>query len=140
MIDSIILGERLRQIRKQLRITQNQLAKDTDLTQSAISRLENGEEVYASVLLSVLHYYYGKVSLDNLFATEFSAEGERLRCDAYSIGLVLVLSVSMLLSLTPNSLAMYSSLLPISTNIRKNSRCVVSFSFRLTFFILFTVR
>lgn len=79
MIDSIILGERLRQIRKQLRITQNQLAKDTDLTQSAISRLENGEEVYASVLLSVLHYYYGKVSLDNLFATEFSAEGERLR-------------------------------------------------------------
>ena len=79
MIDSIILGERLRQIRKRLRITQNQLAKDTDLTQSAISRLENGEEVYASVLLSVLHYYYGKVSLDNLFATEFNAEAERLR-------------------------------------------------------------
>ena len=79
MIDSRTLGERLRLIRKQLKITQKQLAEATNLTQSAMSRLENGEEVYASALLSVLHYYYGKVSLDNLFATDFCAEKERLR-------------------------------------------------------------
>ena len=79
MIDSMILGERLRLIRKQLGITQKQLAKVTNLTQAVISRLENGEEVYASALLTILHYYHGKVSLDNLFATYFSAEEERLR-------------------------------------------------------------
>ena len=83
MIDSQILGDRLRQIRTLLGITQKQLAMCTNMTQSAISRLENGEEVYASVLLSVLHFYHGKVSLDNLFAPEFSAEEERLRCRSH---------------------------------------------------------
>lgn len=79
MIDSIILGKRLRQIRIFLGITQKQLVLATHVTQSAISRLENGEEVYASVLTAVLHYYHGKVCLDNLFATDFSADEERLR-------------------------------------------------------------
>lgn len=78
-MDAKMLGERLRLIRKHLGISQQQLAKVTSLTQSAISRLENGEEVYASALLSVLHFYYGKVSLDNIFATKFDAEKERLR-------------------------------------------------------------
>ena len=54
MIDAKRLGERLRWIRKQLGITQLQLAEATKLTQPAISRLENGEEVYASGILAVL--------------------------------------------------------------------------------------
>lgn len=77
MIDLKTLGERLRQIRTLLGITQKQLARANRLSQSAVSRLENGEEVYASVLASVLNYYQGKVSLDNLFAQEFSAEADR---------------------------------------------------------------
>ena len=83
MIDSQILGDRLKQIRSLMGITQKQLAVFTGMTQSAISRLEKGEEVYASVLMSVLHYYHGKVSLDNLFASEFSAEEERMRCRSH---------------------------------------------------------
>ena len=61
------LGERLRMIRRHLGISQQQLAKATNLTQPAISRLENGEEVYASALLAVLNFYREKVSLDHLF-------------------------------------------------------------------------
>lgn len=61
------LGERLRMIRRHIGINQQQLAKATNLTQPTISRLENGEEVYASALLAVLNFYREKVSLDNLF-------------------------------------------------------------------------
>ena len=61
-----VLGERLRMIRKHLGINQQQLADATNLTQPAISRLEKGEEVYASTLLAVLSFYQDKVCLDNL--------------------------------------------------------------------------
>ena len=57
IMDAKRLGERLRKIRKQLGITQLQLAEATKLTQPAISRLENGEEIYASGLLAVLEFY-----------------------------------------------------------------------------------
>lgn len=78
MIDSRILGERLRQIRMLLGMTQKQFAAAIGQTQPAISRLENGEEVYASVLMAALHFYQGKTSLDNLFAQNFSVEEEHL--------------------------------------------------------------
>ena len=77
-MDSIILGERLRQIRLMLGLTQKELAEATHLTQPVMSRLENGEEVYASVLLSVLYYYQGKISLDRLFAPDFIVAKEKL--------------------------------------------------------------
>ena len=47
-----VLGERLRMIRKHLGINQQELADATNLTQPAISRLEKGDEVYASTLLA----------------------------------------------------------------------------------------
>ena len=77
-MDSKILGKRLRQIRLMMGLTQKELATATYLAQPVISRLENGEEVYASVLLSVLYYYQGKVSLDRLFAPDFVASKEKL--------------------------------------------------------------
>ena len=77
-MDSKILGERLKQIRLMLGLTQKELAAATHLIQPVLSRLENGEEVYASVLLSILYYYQGKVSLDSLFAPDFVASKEKL--------------------------------------------------------------
>ena len=78
-MDSKILGERLRQIRLMLGMTQKELAWATHLSQPVLSRLENGEEVYASVLLSVLYYYQGKISLDRLlFSPDFVASKEKL--------------------------------------------------------------
>ena len=66
-MDAKRLGERLRIIRKHLGIKQQQLAKATNLTQPAISRLENGEEVYSSALLAVLTFFRDKINLDYLF-------------------------------------------------------------------------
>lgn len=65
-----VLGERLRMIRKHLGINQQQLADATNLTQPAISRLEKGDEVYASTLLAVLSFYQDKICLDRLIATD----------------------------------------------------------------------
>ena len=65
-----VLGERLRMIRKHLGINQQELADATNLTQPAISRLEKGDEVYASTLLAVLSFYQDKICLDHLIATD----------------------------------------------------------------------
>ena len=65
-----VLGERLRMIRKHLGINQQELADATNLTQPAISRLEKGDEVYASTLLAVLSFYQDKICLDRLIATD----------------------------------------------------------------------
>ena len=68
-----VLGERLRMIRKHLGINQQELADATNLTQPAISRLEKGDEVYASTLLAVLSFYQDKICLDRLIATDLDA-------------------------------------------------------------------
>ena len=80
------LGRRLRMIRKHLGIKQQQLANATHLTQPAISRLENGEEVYASVLLAVLCFYQDKVCLDNFLASDLNTgDTAQLYCSRQKI-------------------------------------------------------
>ena len=69
-MDLKLLGERLRMIRKHLGINQQELADATNLTQPAISRLEKGDEVYASTLLAVLSFYRDKICIDHLIATD----------------------------------------------------------------------
>ena len=44
------------------------------MTQPAISRLENGEEVYASGILAVLDFFRDKVCLDNLLDPDLGEE------------------------------------------------------------------
>lgn len=73
-MDLKVLGERLRMIRRHLGLKQQQLADATNLTQPAISRLEKGEEVYASTLLDVLSFYRDKVYIDNLLAIDFDTD------------------------------------------------------------------
>ena len=72
------LGERLQMIRKHLGISQKQLAKATKLSQPAISRLENGEQVYASALLAVFDFYRDKVSLDHLLDPDLDTSDNTL--------------------------------------------------------------
>ena len=85
-MDARLLGERLRMIRKHLGISQQQLAEATSLTQPAISRLENGEEIYASALLAVLSFYQDKISLDHLFdPTMDTTDGSQLYCSCYEL-------------------------------------------------------
>lgn len=77
-MDAKILGERLRLVRKRFGITQKQLAEATRLTQSVMSRMENGEEVYASALLTILTFYQGKINLNYLFSPDFNEKSKRL--------------------------------------------------------------
>ena len=77
-MESKILGERLKQTRRRLGLTQKDLSMATQLSQASISRLENGDEVYASVLLSVLCYYQKRVSLDYMLSQDFDATSNRL--------------------------------------------------------------
>lgn len=79
MIDLKVLGDRLRQIRKQMGLSQKQLAAKTHTTQSAVSRLENGEEVNASVLIAILFYYGQTFSLNYIFTDDFDITSHRLR-------------------------------------------------------------
>ena len=73
-----VLGERLRMVRKHLGINQQQLADATQLTQPAISRLEKGDEVYASTLLAVLSFYQDKVCLHNLISPDLGTDSDTL--------------------------------------------------------------
>ena len=50
----------------------------TNLTQSVMSRVENGEEVYASVLLTIFQYYRGKISIDNLLDEKIGVDSQNL--------------------------------------------------------------
>lgn len=85
-MDTKMLGERLRLIRKHFGISQQQLAKVTNLTQPAISRLENGEEVYASALLAVLGFYRGKVNFDRLFDPDLdTSDKSQLYCSSQEL-------------------------------------------------------
>ena len=78
MMDAKKLGGRLRRVRKLLGLNQQQLAKVTNLTQPAISRMENGEEVYASALLAVLDFYREKICLDSLFDPKLDEDDKNL--------------------------------------------------------------
>ena len=73
-----VLGERLRMIRKHLGINQQHLANATNLTQPAISRLEKGDEVYASALLAVLGFYHDKVNIDYLLSPDLKEDDKKL--------------------------------------------------------------
>ena len=79
MTDLKVLGDRLRQIRKQMGLSQKQLAENTHTAQSAISRLENGEEVNASMLIAILLYYRQTFSLDYIFTKDFDITSHHLR-------------------------------------------------------------
>ena len=76
-------GKRLRLIRKQLGLTQVQVATETHLSQIAISRVENGDEIYASALIAIQYFYMSKISLDFLIADDLDAEDILLLQEEY---------------------------------------------------------
>ena len=68
MEELIVIGGRLKQIRKFLRLTQDEVARSANVSQAAISRIEHGEEVYASVLLALVIFYQSQsISAEVIF-------------------------------------------------------------------------
>lgn len=78
MTDLMTIGSRLRQIRSEMGLSQKALASDIGVSQTAVSRLENGEDIYASALLAILMYLRSKVSLDYLVSSDFSVDSHWL--------------------------------------------------------------
>ena len=68
MEELVVFGGRLKQIRKFLRLTQDEVARSAKVSQAAISRIEHGEEVYASVLLALVFFYQSqRISTEVIF-------------------------------------------------------------------------
>ena len=68
MEELVTIGIRLKQIRKFLHLTQNEVARSAHVSQAAISRIEHGEEVCASVFLSLIHFYHSQhISIETIF-------------------------------------------------------------------------
>ena len=78
MEDLKIVGNRLRQIRHFLKLTQNEVAQSTKISQAAISRLEHGEEVYASVFISIIKYYSTHIDIGCIFNPNFEISPDLL--------------------------------------------------------------
>lgn len=76
MVNLKELGDRLRLLRMQQGLSQKQLAAELHITQSAVSRLENGDEVHASALLAVLMFYENKVSFDEVLSSHFNIDSQ----------------------------------------------------------------
>ena len=78
MEDLKTVGNRLRQIRHFLKLTQNEVAQSTKTSQAAISRLEHGEEVYASVFISIIKYYSTHIDIGCIFNPNFEISSDLL--------------------------------------------------------------
>ena len=78
MEDLKTVGNRLRQIRHYLKLTQNEVAQSTKTSQAAISRLEHGEEVYASVFISIIKYYSTHIDIGCIFNPNFEISPDLL--------------------------------------------------------------
>ena len=78
MEDLKTVGNRLRQIRHFLKLTQNEVAQSTKTSQAAISRLEHGEEVYASVFISIIKYYSTHIDIGCIFNPNFKISPDLL--------------------------------------------------------------
>ncbi len=73
-----IIGNRLKQIRHFLQLTQNEVAKSTKVSQAAISRIEHGEEVYASVFISIIKFYSTHIDIGCIFSPNFEISPDLL--------------------------------------------------------------
>jgi transcriptional regulator with XRE-family HTH domain len=69
-----LVGQKIRQIRKRRRLTQSELAKEIGVTQSDLSRMENGEyKVGLDTLFRTLQVF--ELSMSEFFGEPVPAEG-----------------------------------------------------------------
>lgn len=66
-MDYITLGKRLKTVRELYRMSQTEVAEQLGVTQTYITRLENGKGSNGEFLTAVLSFYGKYISLDRLF-------------------------------------------------------------------------
>jgi len=66
----VALGEWCKSLRKREKLTQQELAKELDISPITISKLENGENVTLETILKVLQYFDELNSLNRFIQTK----------------------------------------------------------------------
>jgi len=77
-VDLKVMGARFQKIRQRLQLKQTDVAKEVGCSMITVSRLERGENISASVFLSMLLFYMKTVSLDMLLSNYFDPEDDDL--------------------------------------------------------------
>lgn len=65
-----ILGKRLQELRKDLNLSQQEVAQQLGYPQNALSKLETGKGVGIDFLLELIHFYKERFFIDALFLEE----------------------------------------------------------------------
>lgn len=66
-----ILGERLKELRQALDLTQGEIAEHVNVNQNSISRIENGVGGSIDVLLGLINFYKEYFFIQELFSHDF---------------------------------------------------------------------
>lgn len=66
------VGERLKNVRHYLRMTQRQVAEETNTSVLTVSKVENGNAVSSNSFIRLMCFYAQYISVDCLLAKEFS--------------------------------------------------------------------
>lgn len=77
-VDLKVMGARFQKIRQRLQLKQTDVAKEVGCSMITVSRLERGENISASVFLSMLLFYMKTVSLDMLLSNYFDPDDDDL--------------------------------------------------------------
>ncbi|HCN53232.1 MAG TPA: hypothetical protein DIS88_05315 [Prevotella sp.] len=79
-VDIKEMGKRFTLIRKRLGMTQKEASKhfEKNLTQTKVSFIECGHDVFSSNFLTVVMFYLQYVSADKLFAQDFDPDDPEL--------------------------------------------------------------
>ena len=77
-VDLKVMGARFQKIRQRLQLKQTDVAKEVGCSMITVSRLERGENISASVFLSMLLFYMKTVSLDMLLSNYFDPDDDAL--------------------------------------------------------------
>ena len=79
-MDYITLAKRMRAVREIHRLSQTEVASQLGVTQTYITRLENGKGINADLMAKALSYYGQLISLDKLFDESISI-GEAIQSE-----------------------------------------------------------
>lgn len=66
------VGERLKNVRHYLRMTQRQVAEETNTSVLTVSKVENGNAVRSNSFIRLMCFYAQYISVDCLLAKDFS--------------------------------------------------------------------
>lgn len=92
------LGERIKDVRSYLLMTQQKVSSLTGLPISMLSKIENGKTVNSGSLIKLLCFYANYISLDYLFAKTFSIDAADSYSKSFSMNTVVKARINMITS------------------------------------------